>query len=215
MSNRVYLYCTSFSTMPDAPQYEDFFRKSGTEYEAKSCIPLFWLSLFSSADIKILATDGNGFDDDSRPFPYLLCARRDGVERLRLRARMLEAALGPVRYALYQEWILRIEVEPFDNILVRTEELDWMESEGWLEKSLSKALQHLELVEAQGEMRMSNAMNDIAGLWDEEALSERESFELVGRANSKESWPLPLAERASHIEPAAKTPWWNFLARRG
>jgi uncharacterized RDD family membrane protein YckC len=189
MSNRVYLSCTNFSEFPTARQTDEFFRVSGTEYEAKACIPIFWMCLFSSPDIKIVPANHDGFDDDSRPYAYLLCSKSNGLALLKSRAPMMEKALGPDRFTLYSEWMSRIDDEPFENILVRTAELDWMGQEGELEQMLRKAFKHFQQVDTEGLMRMSNAMNDVAGIWQGEALNECESFELVGSANLKESWP--------------------------
>lgn len=210
MSNRVYLCCTNFSELPTGNQWEEFFQVSGIEYEAKACIPIFWMCLFSTSDIKIVPINHNGFDDDSRPYAYLSCLRTDGVSRLKYLAPMMEKSLGQDRFALYSEWISRIECEPFTNILVRTEELDWMGAEGELESTLRKAMKHLEQATSRGEMRMSNAMNDIAGLWHEEILSECESFELVGSANTKESWPPRFTPEPVTLHPLEKRTWWMF-----
>ncbi|MDO5693729.1 MAG: hypothetical protein Q4G70_14845 [Pseudomonadota bacterium] len=212
MSNRVYLYCTNFKSIPKPDEWDAFNRQSGVEYEAKACIPIFWLCLFSISDIKIVSSDHNGFDDDWRPYAYLLCSRQSGIERLRVRSLMIKNALGDIRFSLYSEWLQRMENEPYDNVLVLTEELDWMEQEeGALEKMLIKSLQHLEKVSAEGSMKMSNAMNDIAGLWSEETLNECESYELSGNANENPSWPLPfvkISKNAGVVIP--NKPWWIF-----
>lgn len=210
MSNRVYLCCTDFPDLPAESQLEDFFRVSGIEYEAKACVPLFWMFLFSGADVRILPANHNGFDDDSHPYAYLFCSRLTGLERLRSRAEMLERALGSERYALYLEWITRLESENFQNILVRTEELDWMGEEGELEKTLRKAYKHLEDVRQQEGFRMSNAMNDIAGLWQNEVLSECEAYELVGSANSAQRWPPRFVEQPVIAPPPVKKSKWLF-----
>lgn len=212
MSNRVYLYCTNFQSLPKPDERETFFKQSGVEYEANACIPIFWLCMFSAADVRIVPTDHNGFDDDWRPYAYLFCSRKLGIERLHTRAPMMKDALGDLRFSLYTEWLARMENEPYENILVRTEELDWMGEDGELEKTLRKAMQHLEKVCAEGSMKMSNAMNDIAGLWSQEILNECESSELVGSANTSPSWPLPFVPRPirSTDTPHEKKPWWAF-----
>lgn len=211
MSNRIYLYCTNFQSLPKPDEWENFFRQSGIEYEAKASIPIFWLCLFSSSNIRMVQPNHNGFDDDWRSYPYLMCSRKSGLDRLKERAPMMQKALGELRFALYTEWLQRIEHEPYENILVRTEELDWLGNEGELEGSLRKALKHLEQVCAEGSMRMSNAMNDISGLWSDEVLNECESSELVGISNESNSWPQrfePLPIRMQDVPK--KHPWWAF-----
>ena len=211
MSNRVYLYCTDFNGMPKANQWDDFFRSSGIEYEATGCIPIYWLCLFEPDDIKVLPTNYNGFDDDERAYPYLQCKRSEGVLRLRERAQYVEKAVGENRFTLYQEWIERVESEQLENIIVRTEQLDWMCGEGELERDLRKAFKHMKQTLKEGELRMSNAMNDIAGLWSGEILAECESYELVGTSNTKDSWPKRYTPPYS--PPAAakiQNKWWKF-----
>jgi hypothetical protein len=208
MSNRVYLCCTVFSDLPNESQFEDFFKVSGTEYEAKACIPLFWMCLFSSTDIRVLPADHNGFDGDSRPYAYLFCSRSAGIEKLKSRSEILKDVLGTNRHALYLEWIARLEAEVFQNILVRTEELDWMGAEGELEETLRKAYKHFEDPRQREEFRMSNAMNDIAGLWHDEVLSECEAYELVGGANSAHQWPPRfVAQPVVQPSPVKKSKW--------
>lgn len=212
MSNRVYLSCTGFQSLPKPDQWEAFFKQSGVEYEANACIPIFWLCLFSAADVRIVPSDHNGFDDDWHPYAYLMGNREAGIERLRARAPMMKAALGELRFSLYSEWLSRMETETYENILVRTEELDWMGEDGELETTLRKAMQHLEKVSAEGSMRMSHAMNDIAGLWSQEVLNKCESYELVGAANTTPRWPLPFVPRPESTPPVIleRKPWWAF-----
>ncbi|WP_343586722.1 hypothetical protein [Herbaspirillum sp.] len=208
MSNRVYLYCTDFPGMPAESQSEDFFKASGTEYEAKACVPLFWMCLFSSSDIKLLPADHNGFDDDSRPYAYLFCSKAAGIERLTRRSEMLKDALGPDRHALYLAWIERLKSEPFQNVLVKTEEIDWMGQEGELEGTLRKAYKHFEAARQQEGFQMSNAMNDIAGLWEDETLNTCESYELVGVANTAQQWPPRFSKQPErHPAPPKKSKW--------
>lgn len=210
MSNYVYLYCTDFPDMPKEFQVEDFLRNSGIEYEAKACIPLFWMCLFSSADIRILPANHNGFDDDSRPYAYLFCSRLTGIKNLINRSEMLKKVLGAERHALYIEWIARLESENLQNILARTEQLDWMGEEGELEETLRKAYRHLEDSRQNEGFRMSNAMNDIAGLWENEVLSECEAFELVGSANDAQRWPQRFVEQLVTQLPPMKKSRWRF-----
>lgn len=229
MANRVYLCCTDFEGFPTESQFDDFFQVSGVEYEANYAIPLFWLCLFSSADIRILPADhnrsdvGDGdedgelheneFDDESRSFAYLFCSRSAGIERLKRRAGMLEKALGAERYALYNEWIARLEAETFHHILVRTEELDGMGAEGELEEQLRNALEHLDSDHQQDSFRMSAATSNIAGLREDEDLARCEGYALVGSANGSLRWPTLLTVKPdmpsspSSSPPPKKSKW--------
>lgn len=215
MSNRVYLSCTDFLEFPLEDQFEEFFRLSGIEYEANSRIPIFWLCLFSPGDVKIALADHGEFEDGgAQSYAYLSCPKSDGLERLKFCAPILEKVLGDERVALYQEWVARVENEPFKNVLVRTEELDGMCEEGEFEHTLRQALVDLEQVRVQGEIQISAAMADIAGLSSESLLSEYESFVLVGAANASLRWPYrlipePIVEQAPLPTPPEK-PWWKF-----
>ena len=212
MPNRVYLTCTSFTSMPNETQQGEFRRASGAEYEAKACVPIYWLCLFSAKDIHVLPADHDGFDQDERPYAYLLCQKESGLARLKSRAELVRESVGPDRFGLYLQWIERLESEPFANVIVRTEELDWMGKEGQLERDLRKALIHLEATEEHGILRMSKAMTDIVGLWENEALSDCESFELVGNASAGDAWPskfVPPASKAVPV-PRKKKSWWQL-----
>ena len=222
MANRVYLCCTDFQDFPSESQFDDFFKVSGTEYEANWAIPLFWLCLFSSADVRILPADHNrsdvdkgheeeepeddDFDDESRAYAYLFCARSGGIERLKHRAGMLEKLLGDERYALYGEWIARLEAETFHNILVRTEELDAMGSEGELEEQLRAALEYLESDHQQEGLRMIGALSNIAGFQEDANLARCEGFALVGSANGPQRWPPLLAAKPVVPSPQNSLP---------
>lgn len=209
MSNRVILSCTSFEAMPKASQWDDFFKVSGIEYEAKACIPIYWLCAFSAQDVHILESDHEAFDEDERPYAFLLCSRLTALARLASRAAIVRDAVGSERFQLYEQWMERLAAEPYLNVLVRTEELDWMAQTGELERDLRKALSHLESTINQGSLILSNAMRDIVGLWSQEELNECESFELAGNANTAHPWPLrftpPQPQRA--VE-ASKKRWW-------
>jgi hypothetical protein len=212
MSNRIYLHCTDFSTIPRPEEWEDFYKSSGVEYEASASIPLFWLCIFDASNVHLVPTDHNGFEDDWRSYAYLKCDRLEGVTRLRSRADMMKSALSQNRYSLYLEWMERLEAEPGANILVRTAELDWMCEDGELERDLKKTLGHLEKVSAEGVIRLSNAMKEMVGLWDGEELNECESCELVGCANSGPEWPSPFMPRPQKVDQVidVKKPWWVF-----
>lgn len=229
MANRVYLHCTNFQTLPKPEEWDSFFEQSGVEYEAPARIPVFWLSLFASADVKLAEVDYGDADfeeecadedsDEPRRYAYLICDRVSGVEQLRARAKMLEAALDDEQFALYEDWMARIASEPYRNVLVRTEELDCMDEEGQFEARLRAALQLLEEGGVDGVLQMNEAIRDITGIWSDD-LHEYDSFELVGSANSIPDWPEPLvrrhrlptvtvAPRGRSVAPSTK-PWWAF-----
>lgn len=235
MSCRVYLCCTDFAAMPSEQEWDRFFSVSGIEYEANARVPLFWLCLFTSSDIKIVPGSENYvpgpsdddaidedfdeenrdllYDDESyRPYAYLSCLRTAGIDQLKCRSEMMRAALGPERHALYLEWIARLEAEPFQYILVRTEELDGMGDDGELEDLLRRAIGDLELATQTKAFMMSSDMNNLVGLSEDRLLSECESCELVGGANSVAEWPLRLSPReevkeASVVVPVKKSKW--------
>ncbi|MRT31142.1 MULTISPECIES: hypothetical protein [Herbaspirillum] len=246
MSNRVYLYCTNFEGLPTEEQSEEFFSMIGTEYEAAARIPLFWMCLFSEDDIQLSAgadagtgdaahpqrmDDGNDGsegdedddfydeedgDDEDRPHAYLSCERATGIARLRQRSAMLRPALGAERHALYEEWIARIEAEPWRHILVKTAELDMMSEAGELEQELRRCYQDLAGLDARQSWQMTPAMLNLAGLDPESALDELPGWALAGSANSAMRWPPELEQPPGKI-PAASTaplrperPWWMF-----
>lgn len=207
MSNSVYLYCTDFSELPTESQFEYFFKMSGTEYEAISAIPLFWLCLFSDADVRIFSSNGE-FDlpegepgDNFRPYAYLCCSKTMGIERLKNRESIMCLALGEKRFSLYEEWISRLEAEPFKNIMVRTEELDWMGEEGELEEQLRQAFKDLDNCYYQEKLFFTVAMTNIMGLWERANPKELDAYLLVGTANDAQGWPPQLM-----IDPVTPTP---------
>lgn len=235
MSCRVYLCCTDFAAMPSEQEWDRFFSVSGIEYEANTRIPLFWLCLFISSDIKIVPgsenyvsdsgdddaidedfDEGNRhflYDDESyRPYAYLSCLRTVGIDQLKRRSEMMRSALGAERHALYLEWIARLEAEPFQYILVRTEELDGMGDDGELEDLLRRAIEDLELATQTRTFVMSSDMNNLVGLSEDRLVSECESYELVGGANSAVKWPLRLSSRevakeVPLVAPVKKSKW--------
>lgn len=109
---------------------------------------------------------------------------------------------------LLNDWIQHIEAEPYRYILVRTEELDWMCSEGELEERLHNAFKHFDQLDIDGEWRLSNTIRDLAVLWNGEALNECESFALVGSANGKERWPPRYTPLPDHPPKRPMLPWW-------
>src|SRR5471032_1627006 len=86
MSNRVYLCCTDFSTPPAEGDWHAFGERSGTEYEAAYCIPLYWLCLFGAEDIRLARTQAEE-DAEARDYAYLVCERQAGRRACR-RARL-------------------------------------------------------------------------------------------------------------------------------
>lgn len=214
MSNTVYLSTTDAQQYPREDEFDRFFQASGTEYAAKACIPLYWLCLFKAEDIHLVPANVNGFDDDSREFPYLLADRRLAIQHARERLEWVRLALDARRVELFEQWLVRLGAETHANVLVRTEQLDWMQKEGELQDQLRKALTHLDQPSQKSEFRMSNAMRDICGLWADEALSECEAFELVGSANGMESWPQRfVAAKAPSAEPKRRA-WWRWWERK-
>ncbi|MDR6992721.1 hypothetical protein [Luteimonas sp. 3794] len=213
MSSRVYLHCTSFQALPESDEWDTFFAQSGVEYEAGACIPLFWLMLFSADDIRFATFDDDGIDgeEEARSYAYLICDRASGVARLHARAPLMRASLGGPQFSLYEAWCTRMADEPYENVLVRTEELDCMGEEGELESQLREALQQLEQVAAEGALRMDKALRNITGLWSED-MRAYDAFELVGTANTSPTWPVPFAPPplpSAPVVPQTK-PWWAF-----
>ncbi len=233
MSNRVYLHCTDASVLPASDEaWEKFFARSGIEYEASARIPLFWLLLFASPDLRVAevanedepgADEACGEDDEDgfgpHRYAYLHCARADGAARLRARAPWVTRSLDPDQVSLYEAWAARIAAEPYEHIIVRTEELDMMSDEGQLEAHLREALRHLEQADVDGRLQMTSAIGEITGLWSDD-VPAYEAFELVGGANATPAWPDPLPARdpspAVVVVPRtpglaqAPKPWWAF-----
>ncbi len=243
MSNSVYLYCTNFEGLPTEDQSEEFFSMVGTEYEASARIPLFWMCLFSEDDIHISSgahaeqgdtahqrrgddgseddedddfEDDDEGDDEDRPHAYLSCERTAGIARLRQRSPMLRPVLGAERHALYEEWIARLEAEPWQHILVKTAELDMMSEAGELEQELRRSYRDLAGLDVRQSWQMTPAMFNLAGLDPECALDASPAWALAGSANSATRWPAEL-EQPAELESAGATatvpsarPWWMF-----
>ncbi|MFJ3055953.1 hypothetical protein [Herbaspirillum sp. NPDC087042] len=235
MSSRVYLCCTDFSGMPSDQESDSFFSVSGTEYEANTRIPLFWLCLFVGSDIKIVpggksyvpeSSDEEAIDEDFdeenhhllyddesyRPYAYLSCLRTEGIDQLKRRSEMMLAALGAECHALYLEWIVRLEAEPFQYILIRTEELDGMGDDGELEGLLRRSIGDLERATQTKALLMSSDINNLVGLSEDSVLSKCEAYELVGSANSALQWPSrslskELAAAEPNVAPPKKSKW--------
>ena len=214
MSNRVYLCCTDFSTPPAEGDWHAFGERSGTEYEAAYCIPLYWLCLFGAEDIRLARTQAED-DEEARDYAYLVCERQAGLARLQARAAALQGPLGLERHALYLEWMARIAQEPFSHVLVRTEELDAMDEEGQFQQELRTALMDLDVacntVIVTGELVVSPALANLAGFPNPPELQHYDAFVLAGAANSSERWPTPFAPVLQ--QPAAEhpsSPWWKF-----
>lgn len=213
MGNRVYLYCTAYDRMPNKAEWSDFFTRSGTEYETQGLLPYFWLCLFDTTCIKIDPADRNGFEDDDRAYAYLLGKRMACVERLRKIAALIGGEPSSSLHLRLTEWIARLASSPYENIIVRTEELDWMGEEGALEKEITKALRHHEKCLAQGQLGLSQAIRYICGLGHNDELLECEPAWLFGNANDGTSWPsVPMAttQAAKPIAEGVTRSWWKL-----
>lgn len=213
MGNRVYLYCTSATEIPRNDEWDNFFKHCGTEYETQYCIPLYWLIIFRESDIRILPRDHNGFSGDEREYPYLLGNRQVGIARLKQFSHLIKQGLGNIRHDTYLEWIGRLESENMQNIIVRTEELDWTYGEGEFEKDLRKTLSHLEVMSNQPKFAASNTVKDMCGIDVNDDFCEYESFVLVGSANDSSGWParyappIPLSSVASQDTMPSRIEW--------
>jgi hypothetical protein len=210
MSNRTYLTCTNFDQMPSGSNWNDFFSQSGNEYEAKACIPIFWLLIFDLNSLKIFTNSHLSDDVDFRPYPYLICDKKSGVNRLKSKIQSMKVTLGNDRFQLYAEWIAKIEAEPHKNIIVRTEELDWMCSEGDLEKEILIAIKKINLIRADEIFVVNSSITNVTGLWNEDLLNECESYELVG-IDLKNNWPQRYKQPYIHQE--IKKNFWKKLFR--
>jgi hypothetical protein len=216
MTNRVYLYCTNATEMPHEIGTENFFSISGKEYEAGACIPLFWLLMYEETDIKIILPDDLGADIDAHPYPYLICKKEKAIRQLTDWHSIIECtAKNSVQIALLSEWILRLESEEFNNIIIRTEELSWFSQPGELEKILRMALKHINSCKEKRELILSRRVVDLIGLWDQEEFLECESYQLAGQCNQKEGWPKPFTSpyRVSPTERPNTRKWWEFWKR--
>ncbi len=212
MGNRIYLYCTNVDCMPRESEWDHFFANSGTEYEAQGHLPLLWLALFDEASIRINPANRNGFSDDERAYAYLLDSKDGCIARMRTVYNMVSAQHGNIIVRHVAEWIERLASEPYMNIFVRTEELDWMGKEGDLAIELRKALQHWRESLSRSEVRLSNAIRDLCGLSEIDELLNCEPRWVLGGANGPNSWP-----EAQTIESPVKLssnrsgrPWWKF-----
>ncbi len=85
--------------------------------------------------------------------------------------------------------------------------------EGELELLLTKAFNHFDQIDADEEMRISNSMRDLAGLWSQEALHECDSFELVGASHGMDPWPPSFSPKPKAVPNLQKRPWWAFWGK--
>lgn len=212
MGNRIYLYCTDFDHVPNDTEWEHFFTVSGTEYEAQGHLPFLWLALFDETSVKIDPGNRNGFYEDERAYAYLIDRKEKCVSRMkRLYALVSDQQECDVVRKM-AEWIERIQSEPRKNVIVRTEELDWMGEEGALEQELRKALRHLDEALSRSEVRFSNAIRALCGLSEiDELLSSKPSW-LLGGANGSTQWPETQTPEFSSPQPTSKKKktWWQL-----
>ena len=117
--------------------------------------------------------------------------------------------LGEKRFALFEEWISRLECESQENILVRTEELDWLCGDGELAKNMAIALKQVNSISSEQGFCVGAITANLAGLWNGELLDECESYELVG-SHLKEDWPQRY-EQPYIATPAIKLKFWERI----
>ena len=111
MSNRVYLYCTNYSKMPERKDWDDFFNNSCYEFEIDACIPLFWLCLYDKEDICIAKPDDHEFSTDGSPYPYLIKDKESAISNLNNRKAYIYEILTGNGQGLFDEWLEIIKSE--------------------------------------------------------------------------------------------------------
>lgn len=208
MGNRVYLSFTNFDHYPSDPERESFSDEPGAEYEARACIPLFWLCLFDTQSI-VPRFSGN------RRFPGLLTGKGTALLTARRRLAILEPQLGPARVELYEQWLELVRTQPQSHLVVATLELDWMDAEGALESALRRAFDVLDgpVVDSVG-ITTDWRVAGLVGLTQHRSLNECESFELV---SADGEWPKPFAPAtklnppANPVRPDARDTFLNSL----
>jgi hypothetical protein len=209
MANRVYLSSTDFLHLPSDAEFDDFSRRSGAEYEAKASVPLFWMCLFTSADIRFVPANA---EDDSRAYPYLLCAKEDALRRLHALSVPMAAVMNEERHELYEDWLHRVENEPYSNLLVRTIELDWMCEEGELEADLRQTIKDLDQLRDSATFHLSPAMRNITGLIYGDNLDVYPGPAFAGFFSGAENWPPRLTPPPPAAPPPSR-PRWMFWKR--
>lgn len=198
--------------MPNESGWKHFFAVSGTEYEAQGHMPFLWLALFDETCIKIDMANRNGFSEDERAYAYLIDRKDRCIPRMQRLYALVSNQQENVIVRKMEEWIQRLQSESYKNIIVRTEELDWMGKEGDLEKDLQKALRHLSAALSRSEVRFSNAIRDLCGLSEIDELLSCEPTWLLGGANGPTPWPDDQPPTSAAHEPIPKDnkSWWKL-----
>jgi hypothetical protein len=198
--------------MPNESGWAHFFTVSGIEYEAQGHMPFLWLALFDEKSIRIDPANRNGFSEDDRAYAYLIDNKERCIARMQRLYALISNQQDNVIVRKISEWIQRLQSEPYSNVIVRTEELDWMSKEGGLEQDLKKALRHLNEALSRSEFRFSNATRDLCGLSEIDELLSCEPTWLLGGANGPSAWPedrLPN-HTAAQVVPNKSKPWWKI-----
>lgn len=209
MANRVYISSTDFTHLPDDAEFDEFSRRSGSEYEATASVPLFWICLFSADDIKFVAANAG---DGARRYPYLLCSKADALHRLHALSPSMAQVMNEERHELFEDWMHRVENEPFRNLLVRTIELDWMCEEGELERDLRQTIQDLDRLRDSGKFQLSAAMRNITGLVYGDNLDVYPGPAFAGFFSGPENWPPRLTPPPPAPQSPSR-PRWMFWKR--
>lgn len=214
MSNRVYLDVTTFRKMPNSGEWKEFYPVTA-ELEAGDYIPLFWLCMFDESDLAVASVDTDAESDEGDPYAYLIAPAPRCHENLRARRALIQATVDADRLALYDDWTGRLSGWLDLNILIRTEELSWMDGGDAWGRKLRASLRVLNTAAKQGALVGNTSFEEVTGVFSPACARTMSRFELVGSQDA--SWPPSLANEAPKSQSslvdspvAKKGSWWNF-----
>jgi hypothetical protein len=186
---------------------------AGQEYEAKNTLPLFWLCMFSEADITL--TQDEVFDGQAvLAYPYLLADQAVVTMNMKER-RPVIACLDPARLALYDSFTSRVSTATHPYWLLRTREIVGMTDAKAFAQELMRTFDGLE------EYQEALKKNDAARLRDSwfakylADVKQTHSSYMLSGASTDSSWlpneiELPKLDEAEEVAPTAAKKWWQF-----
>jgi hypothetical protein len=186
---------------------------AGQEYEAKNTLPLFWLCMFSEADVAVTpdeVVDGAAM----LSYPYLLADQAVVTMNLKER-RSVIACLDPARLALYDSFCSRITTATHPYWLLRTREIVGMSDAEMFAQELDRTFDGLE--EYQAALKSNDAAN-LRDHWFAAYLAEvkqNHSSYMLSGASTDSSWlpneiELPKLNEDDEVAATPTKKWWQF-----
>ncbi len=214
MSNRAYLDVTTFRKMPSSGEWKEFYPVAA-ELEAADYIPLFWLCMFDESDLAVASVDTDYDSDEGEPYAYLIAPAVRCHEHLRDRRSLIRSAVNDGGLALYDDWTEKVAGWLDLYILIRTEELSWLDGGASWGRKLRSSLRALNTSVKQGSFVENTSFEEVTGVFSPTRARTMSRFELVGLQNA--SWPPPLADEVPQGQAsigdapvAKKTSRWRF-----